>query len=348
MISLNNQYSADEAHNMDILEEYCQSIFQDSSVQSDAENNLSEEKINKHNSININGLSDQPTPCFEDPYRIRYKYDYRTGQSFFAQKVRTTTSTTAFICNKGGTGKTTACTNIAGWLASQKKRILVIDLDPQASATTGLGYKTIANSCSIADALEGIVTLSSLIQRTSSGVYLIPAQENLLLTERKMVLESKSVETLNSMLSQLNEHFDHILIDAPAGHGLLTLNAIVASDNIIVPIDSSVYAKKACSLLLSMMTQVEKIVGHSLNVAAVLIKEQPGFSLNRRLNETHHTIKQLFSESTNSQPEIFSIPYSPVCDRAAQKGTTLAEFAPLDRLTHSFKKVAKHLSSQHS
>lgn len=346
---------------MDVLEEYCQvmlgdpdSLVDQTRVDSTACNN----KDADHSSIdNIPTLKSTPQTdnfCFEDPYFESPYFQNATAKpnsnvarqknQFAATKIMTKVTTTAFICNKGGTGKTTACINIAGWLAKMGRKVLVIDLDPQASATAGLGIQQKNVTASAADALMGLRTLSSLILPTASNVFLIPARADLLLAERNMIAAGKSAAILKSNIANLTEPFDHILIDAPAGHGLLTLNAIAAGNNVIVPMDTSLYAKQAAVTLLDMFKQMETMLAKKINIVAVLVRETSRLSVTQKLFGNRRHIEKLFHRRDSVQAQQFTIPHSMIGDRAAHEGLTLADYAPLDNLSLSFKKVARFLS----
>lgn len=149
--------------------------------------------------------------------------------------------TIAFVHHKGGTGKTTSCLNVAGWLARMKKKALVIDLDPQGNATAGLGIDR--NTCdgSIYEALFGQKNIDEVILETESGVYLAPSSINLLSAETQMAGQA-NVNVLKKKLSGAGRYFDYILIDVPPGSTFLMINGIVASENIIIPLDSGIFA----------------------------------------------------------------------------------------------------------
>lgn len=344
---------------MDVLEEYCLSILGNSENSTDdgtvSEHNISTSSLTVSNSAvqiitavnvpveNAIPIRDQDQR-FEDPFSVQ-NLPIRHPQTGVRYTPVTThrVKTTAFVCNKGGTGKTTSCINVAGWLAKMDRKVLVIDLDPQASATVGLGVSPSSVSYSIADVLDGICTLSSLIQRTSSGVYLAPANADLLLSERKMLFKGKSSNELKRIVNSLLEQFDHILIDAPAGHGLLTLNAISAGDNLIIPLDASIYAQEAGNTLLAMLNRLETLTGQKLEITAVIVKELARFSMKTSLGGDAQKLQSLFSRHGLTKPALISVPHAPVCDRAANEGMPLAEYAPLSRLSQRFKRVAELL-----
>lgn len=254
--------------------------------------------------------------------------------------------TTAFVCNKGGTGKTTCCVNIAGWLSKLGKKVLVIDLDPQASATTGLGLIPQEQIKSSADALNGNANINDLIFSTPTGIDVIPAHTDLLLAERELVFNGKGSATLlKKCLEKLAFRYDHIFIDAPAGHGLLSLNAVTAAQDIILPLDTSSYATEASAILLSLFKHTEAILGTPIKISSILIRQQPGVDINHLFGKDSNKISKLFEQQNMEKPRIFHIPYSSVCERAVSAGMVLADYAPLDRLSRVYQRVAKYIIS---
>ncbi len=261
---------------------------------------------------------------------------------------------TAFICNKGGTGKTTACINIAGWLAKQGKRVLIIDLDPQRSASSYISEEDNANAtCSSALLLNTALT-DLTIPNAFDNIDILPADASLLMAERDMQINQDSPQILSRQLQSLNaltardSAYDYIFLDTPAGVGLTTLSAAVSADNIVLPMDNSTYSERACEMLLTLFGHCEKYANRRPELALVLLKQQTGNYLERVLKEDQKRISALLEQYSSRALEITAIPYSASCQRAARANMTMAEYAPVDKLSRAFQRAARVLDIQNA
>lgn len=258
---------------------------------------------------------------------------------------------TAFLCNKGGTGKTTACINIAGYLASQGKKILIVDLDPQGSASTFIENPGI-NKPTISAELFSKVELEHLqVSKAFNNIDIIPADSNLLLAERDLHINRESPAILRTQLLALASHpessYDYIFLDVPAGLGLLSMSATISADNIVLPVDNSSYTEGACELLLALFKQVEKHTNKKPEIAMLLLRQQAGNFLEQILREDRTRIVKLLSRYLSEEVRIVPIPYSSSCQRAARARMTMNEYAPLDKLSRAFQRAAILLDTAH-
>ena len=173
---------------------------------------------------------------------------------------------------KGGVGKTTTSVNLASCLAEQKKKILLIDLDPQGNATSGVGIDKEETSHSVYDVLINGVSVSEAVIKTEfNNLYLLSSGIDLAGAEIEMVDIDNREYLLKNALSALKDEYDYIIIDCPPSLGLLTLNAFTASNSIIMPIQCEYYALEGLSQLTATIRKVKKQLNPSIEIEGVLL-----------------------------------------------------------------------------
>jgi chromosome partitioning protein len=173
---------------------------------------------------------------------------------------------------KGGVGKTTTAINLGSSMAAAEKRTLVVDIDPQANLTSGLGLEVGEDIGTTYDALIDNVPLSDLVIDTAlDHLKAVPSERNLTGAEIELVGEPNRESRLKHALQPIIPLYDYILIDCPPSLGLLTLNALVAADSVLIPLQCEFYALEGMSELMSTVRRVQKSFNPTLEVEGILL-----------------------------------------------------------------------------
>lgn len=178
----------------------------------------------------------------------------------------------AFSNQKGGVGKTTTCVNIAAYLASMGYKVLIVDLDPQGNATTGLGFAKSEVKNSVYNTMIDEMPLTEAVLKTETdNLDILPSNIDLAGAEVELVYVKDREHVLKRVLEAARPVYDFITIDCPPSLGLLTINALAAADTVMIPIQSEYYAMEGLSQLMNTIRLVKKHLNAGLEIEGVVL-----------------------------------------------------------------------------
>jgi chromosome partitioning protein len=251
----------------------------------------------------------------------------------------------AFANHKGGTGKTTSCLSIAGYLAKSGSQVLVVDFDPQANATSGLGidratvrhsmYDAVLDQC---DGQTGVPITQIILETDVKNLHVAPSEFDLAVAECYMLNSRNRTGILDCALEKIRPFYDFILIDLPPTSGLLTINGLCAADYAVVPVDPSIFSLETLEDLKKSFTDIRRITGHSIRpIAAVLIRHVK--SNGRKPNastEVEASLREMFHP-------VFVVPAAEEIYQTQKEGVPISHYAPRSGVGRAYEKIAQSI-----
>ena len=254
----------------------------------------------------------------------------------------------AVVNQKGGVGKTTTSINLSAALAMLGKKLLIVDLDPQGNATTGVGIDKRGIEVSIYEVLTMKASIEQAIVKTKThNLHIIPAYLNLAGADMELLeLERKYKDTeqrfnrvkrLKEELSKVQEKYDYIIIDCPPSLGALTTNALAAADSVLIPVQCEYYALEGIMQLINTVMLAQRKVNPKLDIEGVLLTM---LSVNTNLGlEVISSIKEFFKERVYDTiiPRLIKLAEAP------SHGKTILDYDPRGKGTKAYINLAKEV-----
>ena len=248
------------------------------------------------------------------------------------------TKVMAIINQKGGVGKSTTAINLSAALGELGKQVLLVDLDPQGNSSSGLGIeKSQVHNCVYDVLLNDVAIEDVIIPDVGEGLDLVPATINLAWAEVELVSEMARENRLKDAVGSLRGKYDYVFIDCPPSLGLLTVNALVAADKLLIPIQCEFYALEGVTKLLDSMKRVKTRLNPTLDIFGVLLTMYDGrTTLSRQVVEE---VRSYFGKT------VFTtlIPRTVKLSEAPSFGQPITQYDPSGKGAQSYVNLAKEV-----
>lgn len=249
----------------------------------------------------------------------------------------------SIVNQKGGVGKTTTAINLAVFLAEMGKEVLIIDMDPQGNATSGLGFdksslkKHVYHALSLESNLEDVI-----LKTTHKRLFLAPTTPDLAGANIELVNEERREYRLSDLLENVSENYDYVLVDCPPALGLLTLNSLLASHEVLIPVQAEYYALEGLGQLLETIKLVQDNIKPELEILGAVIT-----MFDKRTRLSSEVLNELYKYFPDS---IFRtvIPRTVRLAEAPSFGKSILQYDPWGKGSRAYQNLAKEILRKHN
>jgi len=244
----------------------------------------------------------------------------------------------SLVNQKGGVGKSTTAINLSGYLAALGKYVLLVDIDPQANATSGIGLNSQDIPLNLYHSLIGGLLPEEIIRRTALfGCDILPAAPDLAGATVELVSQNNREFKLYELLRRIRTDYDYILVDCPPSLGLLTINGLVAADEVIIPVQCEYYALEGLGQLLRTIELVQENLNSPTKIRGALL------TMYDRRNKLSRQVRKEMERNFNSYVFEAIIPRCVKLAEAPSFGQSILQYDPHSKGARAYRRLAQEL-----